>query len=116
MIFLRTHDVAVETASNNPPDRIEYAAPVSFIGNLQPIGGSQTQVSLGIEGQAMYTLFLDRLSDADLNRFKLSSKVTVNVIGSAIEQSFFVHSEPIVHGSNTELEHIEIVLKEDVFV
>ncbi|MBS1702913.1 MAG: hypothetical protein JST12_14710 [Armatimonadetes bacterium] len=114
-IDLISHEGILNTATNKDSDQIQYGADFDFQGNLQPINGASKQTELGIEGEAMYTLYLNRLSDSDVARFALSSKVRLRPIGGIDYRNFFVTSRPIIHDSDPDLAHIEIVLKEDAF-
>lgn len=114
-LLFRTHDILVETASNNPPDRTDYAAPVSFVGNVQSLFGGKKIVELCIEGEARYRLNLE--PDVDLTVLTLSSKVETRLIGSTgTWKKYFIESRPVLNDADTDLAYVELIIKEDVFV
>lgn len=112
-----SHEGILNSAKNKGNDQLEYLGDYAFArANLQPISTAQKQTELGIETLAMYTCYLDRISDTDVAAFTIGSRIRVRPIGGSDYRKFLVQSKPIVHESELDLAHIEIVLKEDLWL
>lgn len=112
-LLIISHEGILNTASTKGNDQFQYADDFAIpSANLQPIGSSQKQTELGIETQALYTLYVDILSYSDIDRFTIGSRLQVRVKKTTEYRKFLVKSKPIVHESDSDLAHIEMVVEQ----